>query len=305
MGEADSSLVYSAALDHQVRLIRALLGQEGASMVAEDLWGHMGSQLASAGFTSARTARMAGEALREASPFFWAGHIARAIREAVRTMPTYTFTAESFPCPWGFAWFDDPVHLVDDESGPQLLRALHWQIRPADTDGRVPVGLNGFLTRPDSRLQFGIRAMIYLGETIEEALVNHGQKLAIVTTTITGRAPGEDRDEAYLRFFAGCLSFLEQRITTSEQRPTYRGLRRQLARERVPVFREIPEVRVIQLRRRDQEHDARDVSAGSQDLPGSISGLSRVTGAGSTTRLQTLTSRATSLHTSRGHPTNR
>jgi hypothetical protein len=49
----------------------------------------------------------------------------------------YTFTAESFPCPWGFAWFDDAVHLIDGDPGVQLLRALHWQIRPADASGRV------------------------------------------------------------------------------------------------------------------------------------------------------------------------
>ena len=41
----------------------------------------------------------------------------------------------------------------------------------------------------------------------------------------------------------------------SEQRPASRALRRQLARERYPIFRRVPDVRVIELRRREHQRD--------------------------------------------------
>jgi hypothetical protein len=197
--------------------------------VAEDLFGALGQDVAALGLDRAYIARQAGQALREATPFYWAGHIARAIREAVRTMPAYTFTAESFPCPWGFAWFDEPVLLVEDEAGPQLLRAV-----------------------------------VKLGETLESALAAHGDALAVATDTHGGRAPGQDRDNVLLRFFAGCLSFLEQRITISEQRTVSRFLRRRLDREKYPVFRHVPAVRVIELRRRAHREHGHDEPAGNE-----------------------------------------
>ncbi len=103
-----------------------------------------------------------------------------------------------------------------------------------------------------SNAHFSVRS---LPKGTDEARQAHGDALAISTTTYEGRAPGEDRDEAFLRFFAGCLSFLEQRITTSEQRPANRGLRRQLAREQYPIFRQVPDVRVIELHRREHQRD--------------------------------------------------
>jgi hypothetical protein len=233
--------------------------------VAEDLFGVLGQQVAQLGLDRASIARRAGQALREATPFYWAGHIARAIREAVRTMPAYTFTAESFPCPWGFAWFDEPVPLVDDAAGPQLLRALHWQVRPAEADGHVPVGINGYLAADGvPGLRLAVRAVVVLGETLEGALAAHGETLAVTTDTFDGRAPAQNRDDVFLRFFAGCLSFLEQRITTSEQRTVSRFLRRQLDRERHPVFRDVPAIRVIELRRRALREHGDDAPAADE-----------------------------------------
>jgi hypothetical protein len=105
---------------------------------------------------------------------------------------------------------------------------------------------------------------VALVETLENALAAHGDTLAITTNTYEGRALGEDRDDIFLRFFAGCLSFLEQRITISEQRPASRGLRRQLDREKLPVFRHVPEVRVIELRRRDYREHGYDEPTGKE-----------------------------------------
>jgi hypothetical protein len=46
-----------------------------------------------------------------AQPFFWRASIARVIVKAVQTLPDYTFSAESFPCPKGFVWFEEPIQL--------------------------------------------------------------------------------------------------------------------------------------------------------------------------------------------------
>src|SRR5947207_3097122 len=86
-------LIYSVALEQQVRLVRALTSADGDAIVAEDLFGELGDKLSQVGHTRGRVAQLAGQGLSQATPFFWAGHIARAIRDAVRTMPAYTFTA--------------------------------------------------------------------------------------------------------------------------------------------------------------------------------------------------------------------
>ncbi|HEY3033556.1 MAG TPA: hypothetical protein VGJ54_02705 [Streptosporangiaceae bacterium] len=263
--DAGRPVAYAVALEQQVRLIRTLLSPAGASVVAEDLFGDLGKEVAELGLGRAYVARQTGQALREATPFYWAGHIAHAVREAVRTMPAYTFTAESFPCPWGFAWFDEPVLLVEDEAGPQLLRALHWQVRPAEPNGRAMVGINGYLAAEGSPgLRFAVRAVVYFGETLESVVAAHGDALRVASDTYERRAPGQDRDDVLLRFFAGCLSFLEQRITTSEQRTVSRFLRRQLEREKHPVFRNVPAVRVIELRRRAYREHGHDEPTGNE-----------------------------------------
>jgi hypothetical protein len=59
------------------------------------------------------------------------------------------------------------------------------------------------------------------------------------------------------------MTFLEQRITVSAERPASRGLRRQLDRDKHPVFRNVPAVRVIELRRREHDNREHDESSGS------------------------------------------
>jgi hypothetical protein len=43
--------------------------------------------------------------------------------KAGQTLPDYTFTEESFPCPKGFVWFEEPVHLEDDDFEQAPVRA--------------------------------------------------------------------------------------------------------------------------------------------------------------------------------------
>jgi hypothetical protein len=82
----------------------------------------------------------------------------------------------------------------------------------------------------------------------------------------TQTCTGEARDEVFLQCFAGCLSFLEQRTATSHALPATSGMRRQLSRERLPAFREVPDVRVIELRRRDYQVRDND-AAGDAEGP--------------------------------------
>jgi hypothetical protein len=93
---------------------------------------------------------MSGQAFWVAARFVRARYMARAIRQAVRTVPAYTFTAEGSRAYRPFAWFDEPVVLVEGADGQQLLQTLRWQIRAADSGGKVPVGLSGFLVAAGS-----------------------------------------------------------------------------------------------------------------------------------------------------------
>jgi hypothetical protein len=112
---------------------------------------------------------ISGQALREAARFFRAGHIVRAIREAVRTMPAYTFTAEGSRAHSSFARFDEPVALVEGEDGQQMLQALRWQIRPA-----------GAARTPDSGPTRGAVPAPWAGGSAETVGPPHGRAAAAV-----------------------------------------------------------------------------------------------------------------------------
>jgi len=72
-------------------------------------------------------------------------------------------------------------------------------------------------------------------------------------------------NQAFHRFLAGCLSFLEQRIATAVARPVSRAARRRIDRSR-PMAEPAAAVRVVELRRR--EHSARDDDIADGDSEG-------------------------------------
>ena len=75
-------------------------------------------------------------------PFFVTAEISQAIFSASRSLPEYTFTAESFPCPKAFVWLQEPICLYEGPLFPSrvLLHAFHWYLRNelADEHGRIP-----------------------------------------------------------------------------------------------------------------------------------------------------------------------
>ncbi len=110
---------YSEALEQQLLLARHLFSPLGPSLLQD------GAGELLAGSDRGKDARwraeiVAGE-VSHATPFFWTAPIARAIREAIETMPAYTFTEDCFPCPIGFIWFEKPVPLDQGRTATQGL----------------------------------------------------------------------------------------------------------------------------------------------------------------------------------------
>ena len=108
--------------------------------------------------------------IAHAQPFFWRASIARAIVQAVRTLPDYTFTAESFPCPKGFVWFEEPIQLEADDSEHAPLRCFAWSVlgHRHDPDG-VPVLLYAYASAHPRRAGVpAIQSTIRLGWTLNE-----------------------------------------------------------------------------------------------------------------------------------------
>jgi hypothetical protein len=251
--------VYSEALEQQLALVRQLMSPIGPSLL-QDPAGELLTRRGLGQDTRWRADVLAGE-VSYGHPFFWTAPIAQAIQAASRTMPAYTFTEESFPCPLGFVWFEEPLALADRAAAPQLLRAVSWRVgtspeRPAGS-GKSAL-LNGWFVGPRERGPvLRVRESINLGWTLDRAQEAGQESLAVVHRE--GSPPAESTNllGAFLGFVAGCLSFLEQRIVSAERRPASRPTRRRLERER---YRGETTIGVVELRRREYERAAADAS---------------------------------------------
>jgi len=222
---------YSEALEQQLALVHHLLSPLGPSLLqdaAEELLA--GSDRGKdAGW---RAQILAGE-VSHARPFFWTAPIARAIREAIETIPAYTFTEDGFPCPIGFVWFEKPVPLDQGKTATQGLQAKSWRVGPRPSGDGVIALLNGWLEtsrRPGPVLR--VRESVDMGWTLEQVQPAVGDTLKITHGAVEPPSGEAALVDVFLRFVAGCLSFLEQRIVAAERRPASRPLRRRLERER-------------------------------------------------------------------------
>ncbi len=252
---------YSEALEQQLALTRRLLSPLGPSLL-QDAAGELlvGSDLGKDGRWRAQI--LAGE-VSHAMPFFWTAPIARAIREAVESMPAYTFTEDGFPRPVGFVWFEQPVPLNQGETGPGGLRAISWRVGPRLSGRGVIALLNGWLAtseRPDLVLR--VRESVDMGWTLEQAKGAAGDALRVAHGTAEPPAVEAKLVDVFLRFVAGCLSFLEQRIVVADRRPPARPLRRRLERER---YRGEATIGVIALRRREYASGDADATGQGRD----------------------------------------
>src|SRR4051812_33618979 len=117
-----SADVYSESVEQQYAIIRDfLLSPLGTLLMTDDSWVKRGT-------SPALLARLVGNRIYRSKPFFVTATIADAIFSASRTLPEYTFTAESFPCRAGFVWLEKPICLYEGPlfSRPVLLHAFHW-----------------------------------------------------------------------------------------------------------------------------------------------------------------------------------
>src|SRR5205823_6892711 len=120
----------------------------------------------------------------------------------------------------GFVWFEQPVQLQPALPDLAPLTALAWSVlaHRDDPDG-VPVLVYAFARAEPRRAGVPmVQGTLRLGSTVE-------QHLARRATDVVGE-PGVGSaaerlavNECFHRFFAGCLSFLEQRIVRAVDRP--------------------------------------------------------------------------------------
>ena len=278
--------LYSEALEQQWALVHDIMSPTGAWLAFVD-----GPKIAQAQAVSRGEQDMAGyvaATIGHAQPFFWRASIARVIVKAVQTLPDYTFTAESFPCPKGFVWFEEPIQLEDGDSEHAPLRCFAWSVldHRHDREG-VPVLLYAYSSAQPRRAGVPtIESTIRLGWTLSEVVerraasmlanpVSRAQLDPLPYRDRTGgkrwsvrEEPGPPAEEvigltrAFYQFVAGCLSFLEQRIAIAVHRPVSRGARRRVEHQR-PLTEPASAVGVIELRRREHRDQDDDASHGS------------------------------------------
>ncbi len=249
--------VYSESIEQQFAIIRDfLLTPLGAALLANDPW--VRRRVA----TPSELARHVAARVYRSKPFFVTAEIAQAIFSASRSLPEYTFTAESFPCPKAFVWLQEPICLYE---GPRfsrrvLLHAFHWMLdkQLADEEGRLPVLFDGYLVDPDRPKGVPtFHVTVNLGWTLDEHYGTHAGEAIQQLSKPAGSPYHEDLSDilgpVFVRFVASCLSFMEQRITIPVSRPASRATRRRLERKH-DAFQPAAEVQVIELRRRERRH---------------------------------------------------
>ena len=255
-----SADTYSESIEQQFAIIHDfLLTPLGAALLANDPWVRRGVA------TPSKLASHVATRVYRSKPFFVTAEIAEAIFSASRTLPEYTFTAESFPCPKAFVWLQKPVCLYEGPlfSRPLQLHAFHWMLdkQLADEEGRIPVLFDGYLVDPDRPKGVPtFHVTVNLGWTLNDDYGGASAEAAQQLSEQVGSPYHEDLSTiigpVFVRFIASCLSFMEQRITIPVSRPTGRATRRRLERKH-DTFQAAAEVQVIELRRRErrpQEH---------------------------------------------------
>jgi len=246
--------IYSESIEQQFSIIHDfLLSPVGAALLANDAWVRRRAA------TAEELARHVATRVHRSKPFFVAREITQAIFSASRSLPEYTFTDESFPCPKAFVWLQQPICLYDGPlfSRPVLLHAFHWYLdkQLEDEQGRVPVLFDGYLVDPDRPKGVPtLHVSVYLGWTLDERY----SAAAEVNREATPYHDelGDILGPVFVRFVASCLSFIEQRITIPVSRPTSRATRRRMERQQA-TFQAASEVQVIELRRRERRQPER------------------------------------------------
>ncbi len=110
---------------------------------------------------------------------------------------------------------------------------MSWRVGPRPSGHGVIALLNGWLaTSRRPGLVLRVRESVDMGWALEQVQQAAGDTLRIAHGTVEPPSAEAALVDVFLRFVAGCLSFLEQRIVAAERRPPSRPLRRRLERER-------------------------------------------------------------------------
>lgn len=202
-------------------------------------------------------ARILGKEVAAAAPYFWVTPLVDVIEAAAKTIPDYTFTAESFPTPRGYIWFQRPLvlHADPDPERRVVLTSLSWGVHTdaPEPDGGVAAYAWGYASHSARSAGLpSLSSVVTLGWTLRETNAWSDERPF---------ATGADRDSLrtaishrFQACLAACLSFLEQRIVVASAAQVARATRRRMERQ-APAHE--PIVRVVELRRRAAEHGER------------------------------------------------
>jgi hypothetical protein len=205
-----------------------------------------------------KTLQMMRIALRRAETYYWSSRICDIVGTVAPSMPTWTFTNTSLLSTHGWFYFAAPFAVPyvyeDQQDSPDPLGAISWLgVRGYDQP-------NGTITytavdTPDQvttvYVTFYLRMKRHL-YPITSTIVQHGEDLnsidQIYMETLKARNDYNEISRQIhlwkMRHFAACLSFLEQKILTSEIHRIPRAVQR-----RNPELDEDTMVRTIYLRR--------------------------------------------------------
>lgn len=178
-------------------------------------------------------ARMIGDA----APFFVSAPICDLLAEAAKTLPPFVLAERHLVVPDGWVYFERPIPLY----GKEKLRALLWSFAH-DGHGHGGIVSAPFIDEGDLRLPLmGGFAASRFGEAVPfDGLLGNGH-------------PDDAGDGAVInRVLSTLMLFLQDRILVS---PAREVLNRQARRRLADVLNDVPAVRVVELRRRDYDHE--------------------------------------------------
>lgn len=206
-------------------------------------------------------------------PFYWSPRTVELVRAAAVSMPVWTLTRESLPEPHAFFWFDQPLPLPSVRGKDTALVAISYTsmtiigTREGENGESLQIVksvVSGESIDRTSILFWGrgegafnpvpyTSILINPGTTLNEAIADYKDS-AILRSDFD-----EEAWQAYqmkIRYFACCLSFLEQKIVGS--RPILTKVPRAVRRRTEELKDVEANVNVITLRAYEQRRKEGD-----------------------------------------------
>lgn len=245
---------YSEALDQQAALAAWCLTPEALPFLR--LHASPALSPADRDAFAAGLGKLIADSLGEGDAYYWAPTVCETVAQTAPAMPgDWTLTQEAVPSRAGFFWFARPLPLQPYKGDPQALVGLSWYLlyrrrtgssatpqmaHVIQREGEEPV-FSAVLYYAHPARRSGVPALVvpwWLGMSTDD--------IQLTNFIASGADPADlARIRLALRYVAGSLAFLQQRILVA---PHYQADR--ATRRRHQAWRPDPQVRVVELRRR-------------------------------------------------------